>query len=73
MDELIDRGLAIVDPEARRPIYDRTQELFAEEIPALILHFNQGINVFSSRMTGLPEEALVGTPLFFRGHLYGKG
>lgn len=72
MDDLIDRGLAIVDPEARRPIYDRTQELFAEEVPALVLHFNQGINVFSSSMTGLPEEALVGLPIFFQGHLYGK-
>jgi peptide/nickel transport system substrate-binding protein len=70
MDRLIDEGLAIVDPEQRRPIYDRTQELFAEDVPALFLHFNQGVLVFSNRMQGLPEQIDSSTPLFFRAHEY---
>jgi peptide/nickel transport system substrate-binding protein len=73
MDRLIDEGLTIVDPELRRPIYDRTQEIYAEDMPALILHYNQGINVFSNDMTGLPDDVLVGTPVFYRGNEYGRG
>jgi len=73
MDRLIDEGLTIVDPELRRPIYNRTQELYAEDVPALILHYNQGINVFASSMTGLPDEITVGTPVFYRGNEYGRG
>jgi peptide/nickel transport system substrate-binding protein len=70
MDRLIDEGLSLVDPEARRPIYDRTQELYAEEVPALFLHYNQGVLVFSNDMGGLPDEILSSTPLFFRAHEY---
>jgi peptide/nickel transport system substrate-binding protein len=73
MDRLIGEGLALVDPEQRRPIYDRTQEVFAEDVPALFLHFNQGVLVFANRMTGLPDEILSSTPLFFRGNDYGRG
>ncbi|TVR90793.1 MAG: ABC transporter substrate-binding protein [Trueperaceae bacterium] len=73
MDRLIDEGLTIVDPELRRPIYNRTQEIYAEDVPALMLHYNQGINVFSNEMTGLPDDVLVGTPVFYRGNEYGRG
>lgn len=73
MDKLIGDGLAIVDPEKRRPIYNRTQELFAEDVPALVLHFNQGINVFSNDMKNLPTNVQVGIPVYFRGHLYERG
>ncbi|CAN5728998.1 peptide ABC transporter substrate-binding protein [soil metagenome] len=70
MDGLIDEGLGLVAEEARRPIYDRTQELFAEDVPALYLHFNQGVLVFSNAMQGLPDEILSSTPLFYRAHEY---
>lgn len=73
MDRLIDEGLSVVDPELRRPIYNRTQELYAEDMPALVLHYNQGINVFSTDMTNLPDDVLVGTPVFYRGNEYGRG
>ena len=73
MDRLIQEGLNVVDPAARMPIYARTQELYADEVPALLLHFNQGVLVFSNRMKGLPEVVTSSTPLFFRGNEYSKG
>jgi peptide/nickel transport system substrate-binding protein len=73
MDQLIQDGLNVVDPAARMPIYARTQEIFAEDVPALVLHFNQGVLVFSNRMQGLPDEIASSTPLFFRGNEYSKG
>jgi len=73
MDSLIDRGLGIADAEARRPVYQRTQQLFAEDVPALCLHFNQTVNVFSEEMLNLPEDVLVSTPVFFYGHRYERG
>jgi peptide/nickel transport system substrate-binding protein len=73
MDELIDRGLSVVDPALRAPIYARTQELFAEDVPALVLHFKQDISVFSNRMVGVPDEMLMALPAFFNGHTYTRG
>jgi peptide/nickel transport system substrate-binding protein len=70
MDRLIDEGLRFVDPEQRRPIYNRTQEIFVEDVPALFLHYNQSVIVFSNRMKGLPEQVDTTTPLFFRAHEY---
>jgi len=73
MDRLIDEGLSIVDPERRRPIYNRTQELYAEDVPGLMLHYNQGLTVFADTMQGLPDEILTVMPVFWRGHEYRRG
>jgi peptide/nickel transport system substrate-binding protein len=70
MDRLIEEGLRTVDPEARREIYNRTQEIYAEDVPGLYLHFPEGMVVFSARVQGLPDEVFTATPLFFRGHEY---
>ncbi len=72
MDRLIEEGLSVVDPELRRPIYNRTQELYAEDMPALLLHFNQGLNVFADTMVGVPDEMLMALPVFFDGHKYSR-
>jgi peptide/nickel transport system substrate-binding protein len=72
MDRLIDEGLSVVDPALRRPIYDRTQELFAEDMPALVLHFKQDLGVFSRTMVGVPDEVLMATPIWFDGHKYSR-
>jgi peptide/nickel transport system substrate-binding protein len=56
MDRLIQEGVSYADPELRRPIYDRTQELFAEDVPALLLHYNQSVMVFSREQGNLPDE-----------------
>lgn len=73
MDRLVQQGVAVVDPALRKPIYDRTQELFAEEVPCLILHYNQSMSVFANTVRGLPENVLTSDPLWFRGHEYSKG
>jgi hypothetical protein len=74
MDQLIEEGLnGIADPAARMPIYARTQELFAEDVPALVLHYARACSSSRTSMGGLPDEISVGTPLFFRGNEYSKG
>jgi peptide/nickel transport system substrate-binding protein len=72
MDALIDQGLSVVDPAARQPIYNRTQELFAEDMPALVLHYRQDLGVYSRRMVGVPEEQLMSTPVWFDGYKYSR-
>lgn len=73
MDRLIDEGLATVDPDERREIYNRTQEIYAEDVPGLYLHFPEGMLAFANTMQGLPDEVFTSTPLFFRGHEYSHG
>lgn len=73
MDALIAEGLSLVDPEKRRPIYNRTQEIFAEDVPALFLHYDQWMQVFASSMQGLPETILQGDPVFYLGHQFSRG
>ena len=68
MDELIEKGLQIVDPEKRRPIYWEIQEIFVEEVPALYLQFDEWMNVFSRRIKGLPKNPLNSDPIYYRAH-----
>ncbi|MFN2200004.1 MAG: ABC transporter substrate-binding protein [Caldilineaceae bacterium] len=58
MDALIEAGIAEVDPDKRKPIYDQIQDLFVEEVPVLYLQFDEWMNVFSTRVEGLPENPL---------------
>jgi peptide/nickel transport system substrate-binding protein len=55
MDELCSQGLQVVDPAERKPIYDRIQEIFVEEVPVLYLQFDTWMLPFSTRVGGLPE------------------
>jgi peptide/nickel transport system substrate-binding protein len=56
MDELCSQGLQVVDPAERKPIYDRIQEIFVEEVPVLYLQFDTWMLPFSKkRVGGLPE------------------
>ena len=70
MDRLIDEGVSYADPDLRRPIYDRTQELFAEDVPALLLHYNQSVMPFSREQGNMPEEATNSDPVWARGNEY---
>jgi peptide/nickel transport system substrate-binding protein len=67
VDELIEAGLQLVDPEARKPIYDELQDIIAEEVPMLYLQWDDWYNVFSSRVKGLPETTEDGFTIFFNG------
>ncbi|MFO7633668.1 MAG: ABC transporter substrate-binding protein [Caldilinea sp.] len=68
MDSLIEEGLTTVDPAARKQIYDRVQEIFVEEAPCLFLQFDEWLNVFSSRIKGLPVEPKASTRWFYRAN-----
>lgn len=65
VDELIDQGVSIVDPEQRRPIYVEIQEIVAEEVPFLYLQWDDWYTPFSSRVQGLPDNANDGFTIFF--------
>lgn len=73
MDELIEAGLQEVDPEDRLPIYHEIQDLFVEEVPCLYLQFDEWINVFSTRVQGLPENPLSGDEIYLSAHEYWLG
>jgi peptide/nickel transport system substrate-binding protein len=68
MDALIEQGLQLVDPEARRDVYRQIQELFVEDVPCLYIQFDEWINPFSARIGGLPENPLSGDPIFYAAH-----
>jgi peptide/nickel transport system substrate-binding protein len=70
MDELIEQGTQLVDPEARREIYYRIQEIFVEDVPNLYIQFDEWMNPFSTRIKGLPENPLSGDPVYYRSHVY---
>ena len=56
VDDLLSRGVGIVDPEARREIYHEIQDIIAEDVPFLPLQYDQTLTVFSSEVGGLPDE-----------------
>ena len=64
MDELIEQGVQIADPEQRKPIYDEIQEIFVEDVPVLYLQIDDWYNMFSAKVKGVPENALFGTEVF---------
>ena len=73
MDRLIVEGVSYADVERRRPIYARTQQIFAEEVPSLMLHYNQSVMVFSREMGNMPDEAFNSDPVWARGNEYTRG
>ena len=66
IDELIEQGTQVVDPELRKPIYHEIQEIWAEEVPCLYLQVDQWFNVFSKRVQTLPEGVRTGELLYMR-------
>jgi peptide/nickel transport system substrate-binding protein len=64
LDELIEKGVQIVDPEERRPIYYEIQEIFVEEVPVLYIMVDDGYTVFSAKVKGLPDSVLDETNLY---------
>ncbi len=65
MDELCSKGLQEVDPAKRKPIYDRIQEIFAEEVPVLYLQFDQWMVPFAMRVEGLPDSTFNTDPIHY--------
>lgn len=65
MDELCAQGLQQVDPAARKPIYDRIQEIFVEEVPVLYLQFDTWMLPFATHVEGLPDTTANTYPLYY--------
>ena len=53
-----------VDPAKRKPIYDRVQEIFVEDVPVLYLQFDTWMLPFATRVEGLPETTANTYPIY---------
>lgn len=58
MDDLIEQGVQVADPDSRKPIYDEIQDIFAEDVPVLYLMVDTWYNIFSANIKGLPDPAV---------------
>lgn len=58
LDSWIEEGLKVITFEERQPYYHKIQEWFVENVPALNLQFDEWMNVFGTRVKGLPEAPL---------------
>ncbi len=65
MDELCAQGLQQVEPAARKPIYDRIQEIFVEEVPVLYLQYDTWMLPFAATIGGLPETTANTYPIYY--------
>ncbi len=62
VDELLERGRAVADPEERAAIYHRLQVLLTEEQPSIFLYYPTEVRAASTRVQGL-------APIGFRDSL----
>ncbi len=53
MDQLLEEGVKIADPAKRRVIYDRFQELFADELPVVVLYYPNARTAIARRMNNV--------------------
>lgn len=64
MDDLLDKGLATADTEARKKIYDEFQLLFVEELPIIPLYWANRTVAINKRVQG--ARHMVGTSNLLR-------
>jgi peptide/nickel transport system substrate-binding protein len=53
IDQLLDEGLATADTVRRRQIYARFQEVFADELPYVVLYYQKGLTAITKRMSNV--------------------
>ncbi len=53
IDQLLDEGLATADTAKRRAIYGRFQEVFADELPYVVLYYQRGLTAVTRRMSNV--------------------
>lgn len=61
LDELLEQGQSISDPDERKVIYDQVQEHMAENLPYLYLWFPKALSVKSDRLENVPDLHFGGT------------
>lgn len=64
VDQLLLDGIRELDHDARVQIYNRVQEIIADEVPFLYLLNLQNITFYNNRVKGLPEEVLQADNLY---------
>jgi len=57
MDQLLDAGAATPDPAKRRTIYDQFQQLFADQLPVIILYYPNARTAVAKRMVSVVTDA----------------
>jgi len=64
MDELLKQGVLELDEAARIEIYNRVQEIVAENVPFLYFLHPQGFSFWANSIKGLPESVLSSDNLY---------
>lgn len=57
MDQLLDDGVKIADPAKRREVYNRFQEVFADELPVVVLYYENARTAVAKRLTNVLFDA----------------
>lgn len=57
MDQLLDEGAKTADPAKRHQIYDRFQELFADELPIITLYYPNARTAIATRVSKVLTDA----------------
>lgn len=65
MDELLQQGVLELDEAARIEIYNRIQEIVAENVPFLYFLHPQGYSFWANSIKGLPEAVMSSDNLYF--------
>jgi len=56
MDQLLDDGKTLADPNRRRTVYNTFQELFADELPYVVLYYPSGRTAVAKRMASVQYD-----------------
>ena len=70
VDKLLSQGIVEQDHDKRVEIYNRVQEIVAEEVPFLFLLNLQSIAFFANRIKGLPDEVLSTDNMYLKLYKY---
>jgi len=66
MDKLLSEGIVQQDHARRVQIYNRVQEIVAEEVPFLYLLVLQSMTFYANRISGLPDDVLSSDNLYLK-------
>ena len=72
MDELLLKGVLELDVAKRKEIYNRVQEIVAENVPFLYFLHLQGYSFWATSIKGLPESVLSSDNLYQNLYKYWK-
>ncbi|HKV44810.1 MAG TPA: ABC transporter substrate-binding protein [bacterium] len=53
MDQSLDEGVKTADPAKRHQVYDQFQEIFADQLPVIVLYYNNALTAISKRMSNV--------------------